>query len=67
MNIIHLPTADPAPVVEPNPQRQRAGDLGPNQLAWCRRAITGFRGFERDALKAQRHTERVKAKVRGHG
>ncbi len=46
-----------------NPERKRTGNLGPNGVAWARKNIRGFRGFKADADRAQKHAERVKAKV----
>ena len=56
---------DPAPMnstpwhLRPN----RAGDLTPAQLEWCEKKIRPFKRARREAIRAARHREQVKAKL----
>lgn len=44
---------------------QRKGDLGPNQLEWCRKHLKGFRACERKVKRALARAARAAEKAKG--
>ena len=55
----------PIPGANRTGHRQRAGDLGPKQLAWCDEHIIGFRTMREQAAAARKHAAEIRAKMRG--